>query len=220
MVTQNPESAVSEPAAPAVEDDSEQRILLAALELVEQHGEANFRISDLVARSGRSVGSIYHFFGSREGVLEAVWVHQMTPWGVVDTESLLSLAESVTTVEEFEQAIVAIIRDIHRPERLEGLWSKVEVVAASRRRPALRRVVENTQLQMTEAFTEVVRRLQEKGLLHADVDAWALAVFAQAYTFGRILGQADGTDNYDLDKWAEVVRRTFFGGLAAPRSDT
>ncbi|MFM7068439.1 MAG: TetR/AcrR family transcriptional regulator, partial [Actinomycetes bacterium] len=197
------------------DEDSERRILDAAVGLVEEHGESNFRISDLVERSGRSVGSIYHFFGSREGVLEAVWMHQMAPWAETDLHRLSELTAHVNTVADFRNVVVTMSSEIHQPERSEALWSKIEIIAASRRRPNLRRVIAAHQHQMTTAYADVVRSLQLKGLIRAELDAWALAVFIQAYTFGRILGQSDGTDNFDLGSWIDIVLRSFDGGILA-----
>ncbi|MFM7069383.1 MAG: TetR/AcrR family transcriptional regulator, partial [Actinomycetes bacterium] len=178
----------------------------------------NFRISDLVERSGRSVGSIYHFFGSREGVLEAVWMHQMAPWAEVDRARLAELTASVETLADFRNVVAMMSSELHRPERSESLWSKIEIIAASRRRPNLRRVIAAQQYQMTTAYAEIVRSLQVKGLIRSELDPWALAVFIQAYTFGRILGQADGSDDFDLGSWIDIVLRSFDGGILAPQS--
>ena len=52
-------------------------ILAAALELFLAHGVRAVTIDELRERSGASVGSIYHHFGSKEGVAAALYVDGM-----------------------------------------------------------------------------------------------------------------------------------------------
>jgi AcrR family transcriptional regulator len=49
------------------------RVLDAALELFEEHSSIQIRVKSLCARSGVSVGSIYHHFGGMEGVSAALY---------------------------------------------------------------------------------------------------------------------------------------------------
>lgn len=203
-----------ETGADPVDDDSERQILLAAVELVDEHGESRFRIADLVERSGRSVGLIYHFFGNREGVLEAVWMHQMAPWMAVDQQLLCELTDSISTVDDLRRAVALMVDDLHHPDRLAALWSKLEVIAAARRRPTMQRVVVEQQRRMTAAYAEMVERLQAKGVMDPALDPRAVSVFVQAFTLGRILGQFDPDDPIDEQAWADVVVAAYTSGLA------
>lgn len=193
--------------------EQEEQILRTARDLVNEGGESNFRIADLVERSGKSVGSIYHSFGSREGVLEAVWTMQMAESWEVDATRLQLLLSMVTTPDELDGAVVMLARELHDPARSEQLWAKLEVIAAARRRPSLRRVVERAQQTMTDTYTDALKDLQQRGVVAADVDARAVAVFVQAFTIGRIVAELDGTNHDGFDEWVEVVRRTLTGAL-------
>lgn len=206
-------SAVSDP-IDADLDQSEEQILDAACQLVAECGEGSFRISDLVKRSGRSVGSIYHFFGSREGVLEAVWLSQLTSAWAVDDERLRLLADTISSPAQLEDMVVLLARDLHDPARSDQLWSKLEVISASRRRPALRRIVERAQQSMTDAYTSLIRDLQTRGIVQGSVDPAALAVFVQAVTLGRIVSDLSGSSGCSFDAWVEIVRRSFAAAIA------
>ena len=52
------------------------KVLDAATELVMELGHENVVMKDLVARSGISNGSIFHHFGSKDGVLEEIFVRE------------------------------------------------------------------------------------------------------------------------------------------------
>lgn len=193
--------------------ETELVVLAAARELVQEQGEANFRIADLVEKSGRSVGAIYHSFGNREGVLEAVWIQQLSESWELDAARLQTLVATITSPEDLDVAIVLLARELHDPERADELWAKLEVIAACRRRPVLRRVVERAQQSMTDAYTSALQDLQRRGLVCPELDARAVAVFVQAFTLGRIVGELGGTSHDDFNGWVEVVRRALTGAL-------
>jgi len=195
-------------------DESEEQILDAARQLVAEHGEGGFRIADLVAASGRSVGSIYHFFGNREGVLEAVWMLELTRAWAVDAERLALVADHVESPADLEEMVVLLARELHDPCRADDLWAKLEVISACRRRPALRRVVERAQQAMTNSYTVLIARLQERGVVEGSVDPAALAVFVQAVTLGRIISDLSGSSSCSFDAWIDVVRRSFASAIA------
>ena len=54
-------------------EKTREAVLAAATELVVEHGHQDVPMKDLVERSGVSNGSIFHHFGSKDGVLEAIF---------------------------------------------------------------------------------------------------------------------------------------------------
>lgn len=53
-----------------------EKVIEAATELVVEIGHENFSMKDLVERSGVSNGSIFHHFGSKDGVLQEIFVRE------------------------------------------------------------------------------------------------------------------------------------------------
>lgn len=68
-------SSTTRQAAPARE-----RILAAALELFSERGLVGTSIEDVCARSGASVGSVYHHFSSKEGIAAALYVEGLADY--------------------------------------------------------------------------------------------------------------------------------------------
>lgn len=54
-------------------DKTVEQLLDAALALVREHGVSRLAVQELSARSGVSMGSLYHHFGSRDGVVFALY---------------------------------------------------------------------------------------------------------------------------------------------------
>lgn len=50
-------------------------LLETALRLVEEHGPAALRVRDLAAAAGQSTMGVYHHFGSKQGLLEQLYLH-------------------------------------------------------------------------------------------------------------------------------------------------
>lgn len=190
----------------AAEADTQRRILMAAVELIDEHGEAGLRISDLVERSGRSVGSIYHFFDNREGVIEAVRVYRFHPTWDEDLAAMHLVSDHVDSLDQLLDAVEALQIDYVQAERNDVLWQRVAAIGSARSRPTLRAALAERQQEQTAAFEEMIRILQQKGVAGADIDVHATAVFVQAFTFGRILSVLDGTGSLSPEEWARTTR--------------
>lgn len=187
--------------------DTEQLILMAAVSLVDQHGEAGLRISELVATSGRSVGSIYHFFGNREGLVEAVRAYRFDPTWEDDLAQMRMVVAQVETLDQLLDAVEVVQASYLAAERNEILWQRVAAIGSARARPTLRNVLAGKQQDETAAFEDMIRTLQSKGIVDDSIDTYAAAVFLQSFTFGRILAILDGTDRLSPEAWSTNARR-------------
>lgn len=81
--------------------DTRKRVLDAALALYAQEGHAGYNVHAIAARSGVSLGSLYHHFGSMDGLSAALYARSMA--GLLDevvasVESARSLRRGVTAV--------------------------------------------------------------------------------------------------------------------------
>lgn len=195
------------------ERDTERRILMAAVDLVDRHGETGLRISDLVEASDRSVGSIYHFFDNREGVIEAVRAYRFYPTWDEDIATFRAASSAASSLDEWLDTLGRVLLSYFNADRNDFVWRRVESIAAARTRPSLQMVLASLQRQQTEAFEEILRELQGRGIVGPQVEVHATAIFLQAFTLGRILSILDGTDNLTAEEWVSVARRAVGGVL-------
>ena len=193
--------------------DTERRILMAAVALVDEHGEAGLRISDVVEASGRSVGSIYHFFGNREGLVEAVRAYRFDPTWAEDLAQMQAVVAQVETLDQLLDAVEIVQASYLEADRHEVLWQRVAAIGSARARPNLRAVLAEKQQAETAAFEEMIEMLQSRGIVGESVDVYDAAVFLQAFTFGRILAILDGTGSLSKDDWLATARRAMEGIL-------
>ena len=64
------------PMVQARSESTRDKVLESAIALVLEHGHENVALKDLVKASGVSNGSIFHHFGSKDGVLEEIFVRE------------------------------------------------------------------------------------------------------------------------------------------------
>jgi len=193
--------------------DTERRILMAAVELIDQHGETGLRISDLVESSGRSVGSIYRFGDNREGVIEAVRAHRFYPTWDEDIAVFRRASSAAESLDDWLDTLVRVLDHYFTAERNEFVWRRVESIAAARTRPSLRMVLAARQREQSEAFEGILIDLVERGIARPDLELHSTAIFMQGFTLGRILSILDGTDSLSKDDWLATARRAMDGIL-------
>jgi AcrR family transcriptional regulator len=83
--------------------DRRREILAAALDRFLKKGFAATSIEDIRRAGGASVGSIYHFFGSKEGIAVALYADAFCGW----TEAMLDLSPAGTAPERIVRVTVA-----------------------------------------------------------------------------------------------------------------
>jgi AcrR family transcriptional regulator len=81
-----------------------ERILAAALEVFLEHGLAGAPVEEICGRSGASVGSVYHHFGSKEGLAGAVYEAALSGY---QSSFLAALEEHPADAEAGVRAMVA-----------------------------------------------------------------------------------------------------------------
>jgi AcrR family transcriptional regulator len=194
------------------ETDTTQLILDAATALIDELGESGLRISDVVERSGCSVGTIYHHFGSRTRLVESVRSLRFDAGTTEPTLSpaMVSLVDALTAASgpgDLTAPVTEFVRQVSGADMLDDLWRTVDLIGLAYSKPGVREVVAGSLRNQTEAYAAMFSMLQDKGWADRSLDPWAVAVFVQSFMVGRIVGLIDGTDNLTVDSWTDVVMR-------------
>jgi TetR/AcrR family transcriptional regulator, fatty acid metabolism regulator protein len=190
--------------------DAKRRVILdAAVRVFARQGYDASRVGDVAKEAGVAYGLVYHYFGSKEAVLEAVFREQ---WG--------RLLAAVSLAEELGETA---------PEQL-GLVVKI-VLRAWRDDPDLvrllvREITRSPHIQdeldeIGQAFASlqrIITRGQAEGTFRADLDpriaAWMLYGGLEEVLTGWVLGQLPDTAGAVAAAEREVTA-TLVGGLLA-----
>ena len=178
-------------------------LLGAAVARLERAGEAAVRIDDILAETGVSRGSLYYHFGDRQGLVDAASLELYARRTRADVAVLTGLIERASTPDELLEAARALTAQTQSPARRGQRIERARLVGQiGSGRFAAR--LEAVQHALNAAFAAAIAGAQAKGLIAPGHDARALAVFIQAYTMGRVLGDLD-TEPVDPAAWNDLI---------------
>jgi len=162
-----------------------ERMLQMAIEAIERGGEASVRVREVSDATGVSFASLYHFFGSREGLVEEA-LAEMYVRSIRDANVDIAAAiGAATSAEEFYEIIRQVSLAVYDTSRSQYRFTRLSVLGSTAGRPELARRVAEVQMQATDAFAAVLRRPQEIGWVHPSLDLVTLAAWITGIVLGR-----------------------------------
>ena len=189
-------------------EDKRRLILRAAVHVLAQKGFHTSRVGDIAEEAGVAHGLLYHYFASKEELLETVF-----------RENWSDLLEAVKTVEESGEPAREQLRQV--AAILLRSWRRDPDLV----RVLVREVARSPQVQVRvaeigeafQAIERIVRRGQEAGEFRSDLDPRLAAVIfygaLEEILTGWVLGQLpDGDD--EVARAERTVVELVCGGLA------
>jgi TetR/AcrR family transcriptional regulator, fatty acid metabolism regulator protein len=194
--------------------DRRRQILDAAVRVFARQGFHACRVSDIADEAGVAYGLVYHYFRSKEEVLDTLFTER---WDI-----LLQVIHDVDGADlparDKLRAIAAFIVDSYRhdPDLMKVIIVEVTRAANSFGRTHAERIA-----QAYDLLADVVAKAQEAGTLRADVSPRfaALAfygVIEQVLT-GWIFDPDDIPDT-EIEEAKDLVVETIVDGLGSPSS--
>ncbi|HEY6696352.1 MAG TPA: TetR/AcrR family transcriptional regulator, partial [Solirubrobacteraceae bacterium] len=169
-------------ARPAV--DKRRMILDAAVRVFARQGFHTCRVSDIADEAGVAYGLVYHYFGSKDAVLEAVFREQ---WGRLLAAVALAEETGETAPEQLALVVKIVLRSWRDDPDLVRL-----LVREITRSPHIQDELDEIG-QAFASLQRIVVRGQEQGTFRADVDAqlaaWMLYGALEEVLTGWVLGQ-------------------------------
>jgi TetR/AcrR family transcriptional regulator, fatty acid metabolism regulator protein len=187
--------------------DRRRQILEAAVKVFARKGFHTARVGDVAEEAGVAYGLVYHYFKSKEELLETIF---RTTW----TEMLARVREvedaGVPSSEAVRQVTALLLRTWRRdPDLVRVLVREVT------RNPHVQVEVEEIEAAM-EALERIIRRGQEAGEFNAEMDARISAVVfygaLDEVLTSWVLGQLPDKD-MDIAKAERNVHRLIVEGL-------
>ena len=189
---------------PARDRSTRDRVLDVVLELLEEGGEVAVRIDDVRDRSSVSIGSIYHHFGDRDGLIVAAQVRRFARFAEAEIAALSDIVERSGSVTQFRRSLRQLTLHTSSELRVAERWARVAVLASTVGRPELAKEIREIQTRLTDEFQAHVAQGQVRGFFRDDLDARAVALFVEAYSLGLVLNEMDARPVSEKD-WEKVV---------------
>jgi AcrR family transcriptional regulator len=198
---------MAEAKAPPI--DKRRNILDAAIKVFARQGFHSTRVSDIADEAGVAYGLVYHYFKSKDEVLNELFTER---WSLL----LTAIEEADASAESPRSKLAAVAAFIvdsyqHNPELMKVIIVEVTRAANSFGRthlPEIRRAY--------DSITKIVAEGQEKGAFRRDIDP----AFASMSFYGAIEQLLSGwifevipATSADYDQAKELVVATICDGL-------
>jgi TetR/AcrR family transcriptional regulator, fatty acid metabolism regulator protein len=199
--------AVAPPKSPP--GDRRRQILDAAIRVFARQGFHRCRVSDVADEAGVAYGLVYHYFSSKDQVLNELFSER---WSLM-LDAIDEVDERAIPAREKLDAVAGFIIDSYRhdPELMKVIIVEVTRAANSFGRTHLQEIT-----RAYDGIAKIVAGGQERGDFRADLDP----DFASMWFYGAIEQLLSGwvfdliphTDD-DFDRARRMVVETICGGL-------
>ena len=189
-----------------VDSAARQRLIDAALIIVDRDGIDGARLRDIVAEAGLTTGSLYWFFKNRRQLINAALAHRY----VDKMRSVLEvtreiLRSSLDSVDPLDIALQEAAQP-DQADRVAARRERIQVPAAALDDPILARQFAEVTRSFTEQVIETITSAQARGLVRSDVDPLALATMIQATTVGYAITDVADDLAPAPDQWLAINR--------------
>ena len=193
----------------AAVEDKRALILAAAVRVFSREGYHDARVGDIAKEAGVAYGLVYHYFPSKEAVLEAVF---RETWGAMLAAIRGVEARGGTAADQLRRVcklvlrswgddpdlIRVLVREVHRSEQIHREIDEIGEAFA--------------------ALERIVARGQEEGTFTTDLRArtvaWMLYGALEEILTGWVMGRLPDSEE-DVAEAERAVVAVFSGGLAS-----
>jgi TetR/AcrR family transcriptional regulator, fatty acid metabolism regulator protein len=189
--------------------DKRRVILDAAVRVFARQGFHACRVSDIADEAGVAYGLVYHYFASKDEVLDTLFLER---WNVM-LELIREVDSQPLPVREKLEAITSFIVDSysHDPDLMKVIIVEVTRAANSFGQTHLAQIREAYEL-----IGEIVTKAQQEGVFKPEIEARfaAMAFYGtiEQLLTGWIFGlRPQGKEHFERAKW--LVVETVCGGL-------
>lgn len=155
--------------------DKRRLILDAAVRVFARQGFHTCRVSDIADEAGVAYGLVYHYFQSKEAILDTVFLER---WNLM----LATIAEAQASEAAPREQLRRIASFIVDSYRRDPDVMKVIVVEVTRAANTFGRTHVQRIMQAYEGIAEIVTRAQQAGVFRREVDA----LFAAQAFYGLV----------------------------------
>jgi AcrR family transcriptional regulator len=182
------------------------RLLAAAVDAIDSAGVLGVRVRDVAEKAGVAVPSVYHFFGNKDGLVDAALALRYSRGLVELTQKFADLSLACATEDEFWIVVDTVIGAVFTPDRSAVRSVRADVLGIAQTRPQLRAAVVLAQRVNHDLLSKTLVELKERKWVAASLDVEAFSLWYTGMVSGRVVLEIDSSQ-CDGDAWNEIARR-------------
>ncbi len=191
-----------------------EKLLEVTISELDRVGLAEIDLDSLLRKSKISKGSLYHHFGSKNGLLAAAEAQQYMWYLKREGENFRRLIEGCATKQKFVDLVAAVMKITRLEENLGFRKKRVRASARSFNDENLAQVLKNAQIEVTEYLAGSFQIAKDRGWVKPDTDLMALSYWIQGVFIGHIMLDITEQTEHE-DAWSQIAFQALQPFLAA-----
>jgi AcrR family transcriptional regulator len=190
------------------------KLLEVTISELDRVGLAEIDIESLLRKSKISKGSLYHHFGSKNGLLAAAEAQQFMKYLKREGETFRKLIEDCKSKQKFIDLVAAVMKITRLEANVDFRKKRVRAIAMSFNDENLAQVLKNAQIEVTQYLAGSFQIAKDRGWVKPDTDLMALSYWIQGVFIGHIMLDITEQTEHE-DAWGQVAFEALRPFLAA-----
>jgi AcrR family transcriptional regulator len=182
------------------------RLLKYSAAEIKRNGVAKYDLDDVLRRSKTSKGSLYHHFGSKNGLIAATQSHTLSADIGRDNQSLRAFIEAAKSKDEMLAILDFAIQHGINSDSAKSRKRRIQALAFGQHDKLIALQLKNDQIQASEYLAETLQIAQDRGYFSPSVSCRGFAFWIQGAVFGHLLVEIAEDTNL-AEEWTATMRR-------------
>ena len=195
--------------------ETKDQLIDAAIRTIDEYGEAALRIREVSEEVGVAYTSVYHFFGSREGLIEAAQFERYRRDLAEPLERFSVMVASATSKADFGDAVTTMLRWVFTIERAPNRLDRTSALGSALGRPDLADRFAALHDEHIEDLAQLLQRPQDLGWIRPDLDRRMASAWYMGVVLGRVIIEFGG-ERPEHGAWNEIAINAVVTTLMAP----
>ena len=196
-------------------NNTRDRLLKATAVAIDKGGEGAVRIRDLTKSCNITAPSIYHFFGSREGLIDAAQAFRFSRGQLQLGNAFASAIHQCKNKTQFVELAHRFLATMFSYERRAIRNVRLNVLGNAVNRPDLSKELAHVQEETNLVVGESMRYAQSKGWVRDDFNGDMFAAWLNGMVNSRRLIEMNGIHPLS-DEWDVIAKRSICMTLGIP----
>jgi AcrR family transcriptional regulator len=192
-----------------------ERLLKATATTIDKGGESAVRIRDLTKSCNITAPSIYHFFGSREGLIDAAQAFRFSRGQRQLGDAFATAIHQCKNKTQFVELAHRFLETMFAPDRRSIRNSRLNVLGNAINRPALSKELAQVQDESNRVVGKSMDYAQAKGWVRDDFNSEMFAAWLNGMVNSRRLIEMNGIHPLS-DEWDVIAKRSICMTIGIP----
>ena len=181
-----------------------ERLLEVAIRIINEKGEAGVRIDELLREVDVTAPTLYHHFGSREGLIVEAQAQRFFTSSQVGIPEIIEAFEKSSSQDDLRDAVRLAVSYRGDASRIEHRLQRLNSLGAAYARPELAARIVEIHESFVRDIATAMRPFQERGLIRSDVDLEMVIAWYNGALLGGLLVEL-GPSTLRTSSWSDIM---------------